>query len=55
VVDRTVAEEVAGGEARVPRTYNDRGDALDDLDLSVITLSARVGQAAARPLKRLRR
>jgi hypothetical protein len=32
VVDRPVAEEVAGGEARVPRADDDRGNALDDPD-----------------------
>jgi hypothetical protein len=30
MVDRPVAEEVACGEAGVPRTDDDRGDALGD-------------------------
>jgi hypothetical protein len=29
VIDRPVAEEVAGGEARVPRADDDRGKAVD--------------------------
>ena len=31
MVDRPVAEETARGEARVPRTDDDRGGVLDDL------------------------
>src|SRR4029077_19162562 len=34
VVDRPVAEEAARGQARVPRTDDDRGYALDDVTLS---------------------
>jgi len=30
MVDRAVAEKVAGGEARVPRADDDRGSALYD-------------------------
>jgi hypothetical protein len=30
MIDRALAEEVAGREARVPRADDDRGGALDD-------------------------
>jgi hypothetical protein len=30
MVDRPVAQEVARGQARVPRADDDRGNALDD-------------------------
>jgi hypothetical protein len=32
VLDRPVAEEVARGEARVPRADDDRRDVLDDVN-----------------------
>jgi hypothetical protein len=33
MIDRTVAQEVARGQARVPRADDDRGGAFDDLPL----------------------
>jgi hypothetical protein len=30
VVNRPLAQEVTGGQARVPRADDDRGDVLDD-------------------------
>jgi hypothetical protein len=46
VVDRPVAEEAAGREARVPRADDDGGDVLDDL--------SPVFPERARPVRRLR-
>jgi hypothetical protein len=54
VADRPVAKEVARGEAGVTRADDDRGDALDGLAPQCFPERER-RQAAARPLKRLRR
>jgi hypothetical protein len=41
VVDGPVAEEAAGGQARVPRADDDRGYALYDVDSETLRLLRR--------------